>query len=111
MHFGMASPSGAPYDLEAATPVPADNAWHHVAVTVDATDHVTLYIDGASVASGSAATDGASYVRAGDFTTVTDYSLGKSRFSDPYLNGAIDDLRISCRAYTSDEIKSLAHGP
>ena len=111
MHFGMASPSGAPYDLEATAPVPADNAWHHVAVTVDASDTVTLYIDGASVATGSAAKDAATYVRAGDFTTVTDYSLGKSRFSDPYLNGSIDDLRISCRAYTSDEIKTLAHGP
>jgi hypothetical protein len=110
VHFGMASPSGLPYDLEAAAPVPGDNAWHHVAVTVDATDTVTLYLDGASIKSGSAAKDSGTYVKAGDFTTVTDYSLGKSRFSDPYLNGAIDDLRISCRAYTSDEIKTLAHG-
>ena len=110
MHFGMASPSGAPYDLESATPIPADGAWHHAAVTVDANDSVTLYIDGASVASGSAAKDAATYVKAGDFTTITDYSLGKSRFSDPYLNGAIDDLRISCRAYSSDEIKTLAYG-
>jgi hypothetical protein len=110
MHFAMASPSGAPYDLEAPAAVPADNAWHHVAVTVDANDNVSLYIDGASVVSGSAAKDAATYVKAGDFTSITDYSLGKSRFSDPYLNGAIDDLRISCRAYTGDEIKSLAHG-
>jgi hypothetical protein len=110
MHFGMASPSGAPYDLEAPAAVPADDAWHHMAVTVDANDNVVLYIDGASVVSGSAAKDAATYVKAGDFTAITDYSLGKSRFSDPYLNGAIDDLRISCRAYTGDEIKSLAHG-
>ena len=111
MHFGMASPSGAPTISKQPRRFPADNAWHHVAVTVDASDTVTLYIDGASVAAGSAAKDAATYVKAGDFTTVTDYSLGKSRFSDPYLNGSIDDLRISCRAYTGDEIKTLAHGP
>ena len=110
VHFGMASPSGVPYDLEAASPVPGDDAWHHVAVTVDATDTVTIYLDGTSIKSGSAAKDSGTYVKAGDFATLTDYSLGKSRFSDPYLNGAIDDLRISCRAYTSDEIKTLAHG-
>jgi hypothetical protein len=109
MHFGMASPAGAPFDIEGSSAVPADNAWHHVAVTVDGNDTVTLYIDGVSVGSGSNAKDSGTYVRGGDFTAVTDYSLGKSRFSDPYLNGALDDLRISCRAYTGDEIKALAH--
>jgi hypothetical protein len=109
LHFGMASPSGVPFDLEAPNPVPADDAWHHVAVTVDAADNVTLYLDGASVASGSAAKDSGTFVRAGDFTGITDYSLGKSRFQNPYLDGAIDELRISCRALTGDEIKALAH--
>jgi hypothetical protein len=109
MHFGMASPAGVPFDLETTSPVPADNAWHHVAVTVDANDTVTLYIDGAVGGSGSNAKDSGTFVRAGDFTAITDYSLGKSRFQDPYLNGSIDELRISCRAYTGDEIKALAH--
>jgi hypothetical protein len=109
MHFGMASPAGVPFDIEATSAVPADDAWHHVAVTVDASDTVTLYIDGAVGGSGSAAKDSGTFVSAGDFRNITDYSLGKSRFQDPYLNGAIDELRISCRAYTGDEIKSLAH--
>lgn len=35
-----------------------DNAWHHVALTADAAGAQTLYIDGASVATGTATTPG-----------------------------------------------------
>jgi hypothetical protein len=34
--------------------------------------------------------------------------LGRSRAQDPYLNGAIDELRIACRAFTPDEIKNFS---
>jgi hypothetical protein len=106
IHFAMVSPSGPALDLIATgKPVPADGQWHHVAVT-DANGAITIYLDGASAATGSSA-----LVTPADFTTtdVTANWLGKSRFGDPYLNGSIDELRISCRAYTADEIKNLAH--
>ncbi|HVK72767.1 MAG TPA: LamG domain-containing protein [Kofleriaceae bacterium] len=102
MHFAMVSPSGL-FDLVAPAPFPGDGTWHHVAVTMDAADRVTLYVDGAAVASATNAD-----VPPSDFTATTENWLGRSRFPDPYLDGAIDELRIACRAYTADEIKLLA---
>jgi len=103
MHFAMVAPSGV-FDLVSPTPpIAADSAWHHVAVTVGEGGVVTLYADGVSVASATSAA-----VRPSDFATVTDNWLGRSRFPDPYLDGSIDELRISCRAFTADEIADLS---
>jgi hypothetical protein len=87
------------------SPIAADDSWHHVAVTMDATSNVSLYIDGAQVEVQSTT------AKASDFagTAITQSYLGKSRSNDPYFNGAIDELRVACRAYTPDEIKNLAH--
>jgi hypothetical protein len=63
-----------------------------------------MYVDGALVLSQTNTTN----VTPADFAATTENWLGRSRFPDPYLNGSIDDLRIACRAYTADEIKSLA---
>jgi hypothetical protein len=106
LHFAMVAPAGI-YDLPGTAGVPADGAWHHVAVTVDATGAVALYLDGVTAASGTSTMVGPS-----SFTTVATSYLGRSHFAtDPYLNGGIDELRVACRAYTADEIKNLAHGP
>ena len=103
MHFAMVSPNGV-FDLVSpSAPVAGDDTWHNVAVTVDAAGLVTMYADGAAIASATSAS-----VKPSDFASVTDLWLGKSRFADPYLNGSIDELRISCRALTADEIKNLA---
>ncbi|MCE9578310.1 MAG: LamG domain-containing protein [Deltaproteobacteria bacterium] len=103
MHFAMVAPSGV-FDLVSPTPpIAADGAWHHVAVTVGEGGVVTLYADGASVASATSAA-----VHPLDFNGVTDSWLGRSRFPDPYLDGSIDELRISCRAFTADEIADLS---
>ncbi len=87
------------------SPIAADDSWHHVAVTMDATSNVSLYIDGAQVQVQ------ATSVKAADFAgaAITEAYLAKSRGSDPYFNGSIDELRVACRAYTPDEIKNLAH--
>jgi hypothetical protein len=35
--------------------------------------------------------------------------LGRSQYAaDPYLNGTLDDVRMSCRAYSAEEIAALA---
>jgi hypothetical protein len=105
MHFAMVAPTGV-FDLVATgTSVPADSAWHHVAVTVGS-GGATIYLDGAVAATGTPAGP-----TPGDFAdpSVTANWLGKSRFPDPYLNASLDELRISCRTYTADEIKSLAY--
>jgi hypothetical protein len=102
VHFAMVSPTGV-FDLASTTqPLTAGDAWHHVAVTVDAAGLATIYVDGNAIASAT------STVPVSDFANATDLWLGKSRFPDPYLNGSIDELRIGCRALTADEIKNLA---
>ncbi len=103
MHFAMVSENGA-FDLVSPTvPLGADGMWHHVAATVAADGLVTLYADGTAIASGTSAT-----VKPADFASMTDLWLGKSRFADPYLHGAMDELRIGCRALTADEITDLS---
>lgn len=101
MHFAMVSASGV-FDLIAPDPLPS-GAWHHVAVTMDAADEVVLYVDGVEVASAANPN-----VPPSDFAATTENWLGRSRFPDPYLDGAIDELRISCRAFTADEVELLA---
>ena len=103
VHFAMVSPHGV-FDLKSTTPpLPGDDMWHHLAVTVDPAGLATIYVDGAAIVSAT------SPVPVSDFAgNLSDLWLGKSRFPDPYLNGSIDELRIGCRALTGDEIKNLA---
>jgi len=107
MHFAMVSPGGI-FDMATATPpIAGDDTWHHAAVTVASSGLVTMYVDGAVVLTQMNDTG----AKVSDFAATTENYLGKSRFvdTDPYLHAALDDLRISCRAFTADEIKSLAH--
>jgi hypothetical protein len=115
MHFAMVSPGGI-FDIATTSPpIAGDDTWHHVAVTVVPAappagpndEVVTMYVDGAVVQTQTNSTG----AKVSDFTATTENYLGKSRFvdTDPYLHAALDDLRISCRAFTADEIKSLAH--
>jgi Concanavalin A-like lectin/glucanases superfamily len=83
------------------TTLPADSTWHHVAVVVNPLT-ATIYVDGAVGGSGTLP------VTPAGLGATNEHWLGKSRFPDPYFNGAFDEVRISCRAYTADEIKSLA---
>jgi len=113
MHFAMFKP-GVAFDMFTTTPTPpiaGDDTWHHVAVTVapsgDTDETATMYVDGAVVLT-MVNNKG---IKVSDFTATTENYLGKSRFvaTDPYLHAALDDLRISCRAFTADEIKNLSH--
>lgn len=102
--FVMKSPAG---EVEVATEsllFPANDTWHHLAVTVNASHLVVLYVDGLV-----AITKQSPDVGPADFVDLNESFLGKSRFSpDPYLNGSIDELRISCRAFTAGEIRNLS---
>lgn len=109
MHFAMVSPGGV-FDMFTPTPpIAGDDTWHHVAVTVapsGATDEVvTMYVDGGVAMPPQTNTTGA---KVSDFNATTENYFGRSRFPDAYLHAALDDVRISCRAFTADEIKNLA---
>ena len=88
---------------DSSPPIPADSTWHHVAVTMDAGNTVVLFVDGMPMK-----TQPSPSVHPADFANLTEAYLGRSRGQDPYFNGAIDELRIACRAFTPDEIKNLS---
>lgn len=81
--------------------IPVDNAWHHLAVVVSETV-ASVYVDGEI--SGNIANP----VTPAALGVTNEHWLGKSRFPDPYFKGAFDELRITCRALTVDEVRNLA---
>ena len=106
LHFGMAAPGKAPFDLQTTSqPLSAgDGMWHHVAVTVLA-GAANVYVDGALLAANRTGTP----LKASDVGATTQNWIGQSRVSgDRYLSGSLDELRIACRAYTPDEITNLS---
>lgn len=107
MHFAMVAPTGPAFDMASPSVPFTVDTWHHAAVTVEDSGMVTMYADGVSVK-----TQAGTGIKPGDFAGATNLWLGKSEFeaTDAYLNAAVDDLIISCRAFTADEIKNLA-GP
>jgi hypothetical protein len=80
-------------------------SWHHLAGVVDAsTMTIALYVDG-NLAQGGVATT----VLPKDLGATTQNWLGRSQFTaDPYLNGAVDDLRIYNRALSAGEVGYMA---
>ena len=84
--------------------------WTHVAAVRSGTDGrpVALFQDGVKVTTGSTNT-GALFSAWG---TTTLNALGRSSSDTiPGFDGAIDEVLVSCRAYTDDEIKQLAYVP
>jgi uncharacterized Zn-binding protein involved in type VI secretion len=103
IHFGMAAPSKPAFDLVTSTqPLSVDGMWHHLAVTLLA-GTATIYVDGMSMA-----TKGGTTIKPTDLGATTQNWLGQSRGGDRYLSGALDELRIACRAFTPDEITNLS---
>jgi hypothetical protein len=94
---------GATASVTSATAsLPADGAWHHVVVTFDAST-VALYVDGFAIATTSGVA-----IRPGDLAGTTENWFGRSRAGAPSLAGALDEIRIGCRALTGDEIRLLS---
>jgi len=101
LQFSLHTPT-ADMDLISNTTVPTDSAWHHLAVVMSPAA-ATVYMDGVSVA------NTATPLAPSELGAATQNWLGRSRFgTDAYLTGSLDELRISCRAYTADEIVNLA---
>ncbi|WP_307204969.1 LamG-like jellyroll fold domain-containing protein [Paenibacillus harenae] len=80
----------------------AAGGWHHVAVTLNGATG-TLYVDGVNVGSNSAMT-----LKPSNMGSTTQNWIGRSQYSDPYLNGRVDDFRIYNKALTAGEIAVLA---
>ena len=77
--------------------------WHHVAFTLSGGTG-RLYFDGVQIGS-NAMTTKPSDLTVGENSHAW---IGRSMFPDPYLEAAIDDLRVSCTAYTAEQVAELA---
>ncbi len=81
-----------------------DGTWHHMAVTVDATEGAVVYVDGRAVGSD------ASNAFFNDVTNLDSVHIGASRASSALVdefNGQIDDVRFYTRALTADDVTEV----
>lgn len=93
--------AGAPFVFPLKT-------WVHLAVTQSG-DTARLYINGDIVATNTALTIKPSQLTPAGTTNGTTLNyLGKSQFSDPVFNGAIDEFKIYSRALSSTEIADIS---
>jgi O-glycosyl hydrolase len=80
--------------------------WHHVVVTLK-TNRGVLYVDGVPVG-----TNGSMTLKPSSLGNTANNYLGKSQYSDPYLNGALDEFRIYNVALSPAEIAAtFSMGP
>jgi len=102
VRFAIEAPGSGTESLVEINTAPLD-AWHHVAVVIDSTDmSLTLYLDGAVVATGTTET------LPSDLGQTTQNWLGRSQYeADGYYNGLIDEFRIYNRALSAGEVRYL----
>jgi O-glycosyl hydrolase len=80
--------------------------WHHVVVTLNGNTGI-LYLNGAAVGTNTGVNVRPLHLG----NTVNNY-LGKSQYSDPYVNGLLDEFRIYTVALSPSEIAATyAMGP
>jgi len=102
LRFAIKNAGGAEQQLSYATDFPL-NQWRHVAVVLSGNTG-RLYLSGIQVAQN--ANLALNPINLGATPNVW---LGRSQYTaDPYLNGTLDDVRMSCRAYGAEEIAALA---
>ena len=104
MRFAIRTPSVGEQVVNSSVATPV-GSWFHVAVTLSGST-ATLYLDGVAVGTNSAMT-----LTPSSLGATTQNYLGRSQFPDPYLNGAIDEVRLHARAFTAAEIAALASPP
>jgi len=92
--------SGGEQRIDAPSALPA-GAWTHVAVTRNGNLGI-LYVNRAEVARNTALTIGPAALG-----NTTQNWLGRSQYADPYLDGALDDVRLYSRALSASEIAAL----
>lgn len=98
------SGSGAEEQINGSTTLPA-GSWQHVAVVMNGNTGV-LYINGAEAGRNNSMT-----LVPANLGNTTNNFIGRSQYSDPYLNGSVDGFLIYDRALSSSEILSLVNNP
>ncbi|SDP34578.1 Ricin-type beta-trefoil lectin domain-like [Nakamurella panacisegetis] len=98
------SGGGGEQRLNSSTKLLPLNQWSLVTITVAGTTG-TMYVNGQVVATNTAMT-----VHPSAFGQSTRNYIGKSQYSDPALNGSVDDFNIYDRALSATEVAALAAG-
>lgn len=92
-----------------------DNAWHHLAMVVDAAGSKTVknYIDGVLVGTGPNGTN--TFAGTETFANAVALFIGKANDNTLYWPGKIDDVRIWNKAFTAAEVQAdksaVVNGP
>lgn len=95
--------SGSEQRINGSSALPA-GTWKHVAVTLSGNTGI-LYVDGVEVGRNSNMT-----LRPSSLGNTGNNYIGRSQYSDPYLDGSIDDFRIYDRAISAAEVQELFGG-
>jgi len=103
IRFAIRTASVSEQQIDGLATLPT-GGWHHVAVVLNGSTG-TLYVDGAQVGQNTGMTLNPSSLG----STTLNY-IGKSQFSDPYLNGIVDDFHIYGAALSAGQIASLYGG-
>jgi hypothetical protein len=96
--------SGNGSEQQLNAPALPTGVWKHVAVTLTGTTG-RLYVDGAVVATNTSMT-----LKPSSLGSTNLNYIGRSQFSDPYLNGQVDQFKIYSRALSAVEIGELFAG-
>ncbi|MBX3435322.1 MAG: carbohydrate-binding protein [Pirellulales bacterium] len=94
--------AGGEQRINGSAPLPT-GSWTHVAVTLTGATGV-LYVDGVEAGRNSSMT-----ISPASLGVTNRNYIGRSQYSDPYLNGRIDDFRIYADALNAAEINALAN--
>jgi hypothetical protein len=97
------SGSGGEQQLTGGGQLPL-NTWSHVAVTLSGTTG-TLYLNGNPVATNPNMT-----LHPSNLGNTNQNWIGRSQYSDPFLNATVDDFQIYGRALAASEVGVLAGG-
>src|SRR5262249_54557129 len=76
----------------------------HIAVTLSGTTG-TLYVNGTPVGTNANMT-----LNPSSLPVTTQDWIGRSEYSDPFLNASVDDFQIYSRALSAAEVQALAGG-
>lgn len=100
VRFAIRTPSVSERIINGTSALPT-GAWTHVAVTLSGSTGI-LYVNGAEVGRNSSMT-----LTPNSLGATTQNYIGRSQYSDPYLNGRVDDFRIYAAALSAIEIARL----
>jgi arabinan endo-1,5-alpha-L-arabinosidase len=103
LRFALVTPVGA-HDLGFPFLAPVEE-WTHLGVVIS-DQTATLYLNGRAAASRTGVTSDPS-----DMGATLQNNFGKSLFPDPTFDGALDDVRFSCRAFHAREMGQLGNAP